>query len=172
MPWLTHTLIYFFLCELKSCHWMVRSAVEKSPQKNVGLMMMLKIWKNSLEMLHWQEFFVCTKLLHFCLFFCWCPVFFSVVEYSLQADRHAGRPSVNGSVQFQLHIWEILFFGSFWSSLLWLLFLDCRHSFVNLFPHFFVVTCFWFFFSPLFASGSIMHDAILQSRSARSWVCC
>jgi hypothetical protein len=41
---------------------------------------------------------------------------------------------------------DILFFGSFWSSLLWLLFLDCRHSFVNLFPHFFWSLAFDFIF--------------------------
>ncbi len=76
------------------------------------------------------------------------------------------------SIPLAYFVREILFFGSFWSSLLWLLFLDWRHSFVNLFPHFFVVTCFWFYFFPLFANRSIMHDAILQSRSARSWVCC
>lgn len=29
-----------------------------------------------------------------------------------------------------------------------------------------------YFFSPYFTNRSIVHDAILQSRSARSWVCC
>jgi hypothetical protein len=77
--------------------------------------------------------------LHFWLFFCSCPVFFSVVEYSLQAGTQAARQStevINSSCAYFVR--EIMFFGSFWSSLLWLLFLDCRHSFVNLFPFFFV----------------------------------
>lgn len=43
-----------------------------------------------------------------------------------------------------------MFFGSFCSSLLWLLFLDCRHSFVNLFPHFFCGHLLLIFFFPPF----------------------
>lgn len=104
MPWLTHTLIFIFLCELKSCHWMVRSAVEKSPPKKVGLMMMLIIWKNSLEMLNWQEFFVCTKLLLTLLALLLLMSCFFLCCWILFAGRHAGRSSVNGSDQFQLCI--------------------------------------------------------------------
>jgi hypothetical protein len=148
MPWLTHTLIFIFLCELKSCHWMVRSAVEKSPQKKVGLMMMFIIWKNSLKMLHWQEFFVCTKLLLTLLsLLLLMSFFFSVVEYSLQAGRQSTEV-INSSCAYFVR--EILFFCSFWSSLLWLLFLDCRHSFVNLFPHFFCVHLLLILFFPSF----------------------